>query len=104
MKRTIRLTEGDLHRVIKESVKRILKESEEEFTPHGYFVDSNLGGKEVQISDSGDAARFRRNYGQPEEATDWLEIQYHPDREDFGAYCKTPWGDEQLSNYMRYQR
>ena len=29
MKKTIRLTESDLHRVVKESVKRILKESNE---------------------------------------------------------------------------
>lgn len=40
MKRTIRLTESDLHRVIKESVKRIIKEAghlyrtDDEGTPH----------------------------------------------------------------------
>lgn len=87
-----------------ESRTRRLSESEDdEFIPHGHFADSNWGGKEVQISDSGDAARFRRNYGEPEDPTDWLEIQYHPDREDFGGYCSTPWGDECLSNYMRIQ-
>lgn len=91
-----------LDRIVRESIKRALSESEDEFVPHGYFADSNWGGKEVQISDSGDAARFRRNYGEPEDPTDWLEIEYHPDREDFGGYCKTPWGDEILSNYMRY--
>lgn len=91
-----------LDRIVRESIKRALRESEDEFVPHGYFADSNWGGKEVQISDRGDSARFRRNYGEPEDPTDWLEIEYHPDREDFGGYCKTPWGDETLSNYMRY--
>lgn len=91
-----------LDRIVRESIKRALRESEDEFVPHGYFADSNFGGKEVQISDSGDSARFRRNYGEPEDPTDWLEIQYHPEREDFGGYCKTPWGDETLSNYMKY--
>lgn len=32
MKQTIRLTESDLHRIVRESVKRILKESNNEFT------------------------------------------------------------------------
>ena len=90
-----------LNRIVRESIKKFISESEDEFVPHGYYADSNWGGKEVQISDNGDAARFRRNYGTPEDPTDWLEIQYHPEREDFGAYCKTPWGDEPLSNYMR---
>ncbi len=30
MKRRIRLTEGDLHRIVKESVNRVIKESQEE--------------------------------------------------------------------------
>lgn len=100
-RRKDRSDESRLNRIIRESIKRVISESEDEFVPHGYYADSNWGGKEVQISDSGDAARFRRNYGTPEDPTDWLEIQYHPEREDFGAYCETPWGDEPLSNYMR---
>ena len=96
-----RSDESRLNRIIRESINRVIRESEDEFVPHGYYADSNWGGKEVQISDSGDAARFRRNYGTPEDPTDWLEIQYHPEREDFGGYCETPWGDEPLSNYMR---
>ena len=31
MKKIIRLTEGDLHRIVKESVKRILKEAEDNY-------------------------------------------------------------------------
>lgn len=90
-----------IDRIVSESIKRILMESEDEFIPHGHFADSNWGGKEVQLSDDGHSARFRRNYGKPEEPTDWLDVEYHPEREDFGGYCKTPWGDEILSNYMR---
>ena len=40
-----------LDRIVRESIKRALRESEDEFVPHGYFADSNWGGKEVQISD-----------------------------------------------------
>jgi len=47
MKRKIRLTEGDLHRIVKESVKRILRETEntdsiysdEDFDEYGNRVD-----------------------------------------------------------------
>ena len=74
-RRKDRSDESRLNRIIRESIKRVISESEDEFVPHGYYADSNWGGKEVQISDSGDAARFRRNYGTPEDPTDWLEIQ-----------------------------
>ena len=37
MKRKIRLTESELHRIIKESVKRIIKESEDYLLPNGNF-------------------------------------------------------------------
>lgn len=41
MKQTIRLTESDLHRIVNETVKRILKESNDEFT----YSDSYDSGK-----------------------------------------------------------
>lgn len=41
MKQTIRLTELDLHRIVNETVKRILKESNDEFT----YSDSYDSGK-----------------------------------------------------------
>ena len=41
MKRITRLTESDLHRIVKESVKRVLKESNDEFT----YSDSDDLGK-----------------------------------------------------------
>ena len=37
MKRKIRLTESELHRIIKESVKRIIKENENYLFPNGSF-------------------------------------------------------------------
>jgi hypothetical protein len=72
----------------------------DEFIPQGYKTDSNFGGKEIQISNSGDAARIRTNYsGQPDEPSDWMEIQF----DDEGiAYVETPNGIEKLSDYMRY--
>lgn len=39
-KKLIRLTEGDLHKIVKESVKRILKESDDEFS---YGDSEDLG-------------------------------------------------------------
>ena len=95
MKKTIRLSEKDLHRVIKESVKRILRE-QEDFEPHGYKTTSNLGGHEVQISPDGDGARFRFYGGEP---TDWLPIEFD---EDGVAYVDTERGRELLSDYMRF--
>lgn len=48
MKKIIRLTESDLHRIVKESVKRILKESNERevFTISAFNID-----KEEEVDD-----------------------------------------------------
>ena len=48
MKRTIRLTESDLHRVIRESVKRVLKESTRRKNRRKSIYES-FGGNEVEI-------------------------------------------------------
>jgi DNA-directed RNA polymerase subunit L len=97
MKNTIRLTESDLKRVISESVKRILRENDD-FQPHGYRGTSNWGGLEMQISDSGDAARLRNSV--TNQVSDWLEIQFD---EDGVAYVIDENGDEErLCDYMRY--
>ena len=96
-KRTIRLTESDLHRVIKESVNKVLKENDD-FTPHGYKGTSNWGGNEIQISDSGDGARLRDSH--TGKVSDWMEIQFV---EDGVAYIIDENGDEErLCDYMRY--
>ena len=95
-KKLIRLTETDLHRIIKESVNNILKEND--FEPHGYKTTSNLGGNEIQISNSGDAARIRDSY--TGNITDWLEIEFD---EEGVAYVTDEMGNqERLCDYMRY--
>ena len=95
-KKVIRLTESDLHRIIKESVNNILKEND--FEPHGYKTTSNLGGNEIQISNSGDAARIRNSY--TGNITDWLEIEFD---EEGVAYVTDEMGNqERLCDYMRY--
>ena len=40
MKQIIRLTEGDLHRIVENAVKRILKEND---VPTGKYDGANLG-------------------------------------------------------------
>lgn len=55
------------------------------------------GGNEIQISNSGDAARLKLPSG---EITDWLEIGFD---EEGVAYVTTPDGDtERLDEYMRF--
>lgn len=39
MKRTIKLNESELKRIISESVRRVLKESDEEYAPYGLYID-----------------------------------------------------------------
>ena len=99
-KQVIRINESQLRQIVTESVKRVLNEENDEFTPHGYMTKSNFGGTEVQISNDGSAARFRNNYGTPDKPTDWLEIEFD---EEGVAYVTLPNGSqERLDNYMRY--
>lgn len=46
MKKLIRLTESDLHRVVKESVKKILKEYEGGSSANGYSFNMSTGDVE----------------------------------------------------------
>ena len=94
-KNAIRINEAQLKKIIAESVKKVLRESED-FIPQGYKTMSNLGGSEIQISKSGDAARFRYYGGEP---TEWMEIEFD---EDGVAYVETPNGKELLADYMKY--
>lgn len=48
MKRKVRLTEGDLHRIIKESVKRVLKEGGH--FRNSYRVDIHLPNSDDDIN------------------------------------------------------
>lgn len=48
------------------------------FTAHGIYTISNAGGYEIELADSGDAARIRF----PDESvSDWLEIEYNDEGE-----------------------
>jgi hypothetical protein len=98
-----------IHRVIKESVKKILKEDKfpiadsdddlnGDFKPHGYKTTSNSGGQEIQLSDYGDAARIKDESGN---VGPWLEIDFD---EDGVAYVENPDTGEQtrLDEFMRY--
>lgn len=50
MKRTIRLTESDLHRIVKESVKRILRESDIPRYEQPVFIDcSSIKDADVSV-------------------------------------------------------
>ena len=95
-KNTVKLNESQLKKIVTESVKRVLKEVDD-FNAHGYKAINNYGGNEIQINNSGDAARLKFQNG---EITDWLEIEF----DDEGvAYITTPNGQqEKLSDYMRY--
>ncbi len=67
MKNTVRLTEGDLHRMIKESVKRVLREMEE---------SGNIEEMAKQVFDSID---FSQGYLEDVD-TDSLDWEYTGDR------------------------
>lgn len=55
----------------------------DDFNAHGVYTVSNAGGFLVEISDSGDAARLKDNFGSDNpEITDWIEIVYEEDEDD----------------------
>ena len=93
----IKLTESKLKQIVAESVKKVLRESDE-FKPHGYKGTSNWGGNEIQLSDRGDEARIRDSH--TGEISDWMEIQFD---EDGVAYVTDENGNEErLCDYLRY--
>ena len=66
MKKILRLTEGDLHRIIKNSVKRIIRESDEYYDTSSddfYSEEDNYGnqGEEGMVK-SGGLATYGINY------------------------------------------
>ena len=74
--------------------------NENEFTPHGYSSDSNFGGKEIQLSDDGEMARLRTNYGDgPSKPTRWLKIYFN---NDGVAYVMFKGRRLRLDQFMRY--
>ncbi len=71
--------------IIDKSFKPKLNENifnSEEFTSHGTYTVSNVGGYEIMLNDAGDAAKVRDAFGSDSPKTsDWLEIEYVPDEE-----------------------
>lgn len=77
---------------------------------HRFSQNFIYGGKEIEISDSGDAARIRTNYGDgPSKPSEWCEIQYDyqdedgNDIDDGRPYILVDGEKEYLDNYMRYR-
>ena len=58
MKKRIRLTEGDLHRIVKESVKKILTEGEQWI---GYYERNNFDSLRQKVSECGGTCSFSLN-------------------------------------------
>lgn len=107
------LNENSIRAIVAEALKQVLSqrlnEEMDDFKPHGYCCDSNWGGKEIEISDSGDAARIRTNYGNgPSKPSEWCEIQYDfqdedgNDMDDGRPYILVNGEKEYLDNYMKY--
>ena len=93
----IRLTESKLKQIVAESVKKVLRESDE-FKPHGYKGTSNWGGNEIQLSDRGDGARIRDSH--TGEISDWMEILF--DEEGVAYVTDKNGNEERLCDYLRY--
>lgn len=103
MGKTQKINKATLRTMIAESVRKtineVLKESED-FVPHGYRADSNFGGYEMQISDTGEAARVRTNYGdRPSKPSRWLKIYFN---NDGVAYVNHNGRRMRLDQFMRY--
>ena len=62
MKKVIRLTEGDLHRIIKESVKRILRENTDESFMWYLHPDAVNPDDARDEKDFDERTRYRRNW------------------------------------------
>lgn len=86
-----------LRRFIKESVRQVLRENEDEFTPHAFKGTSNYGGNELQISDGGDMARLRDSH--TGSVTDWMEIEF--DADGVAYVIDEDGNEERLCDYMR---
>ena len=91
-KKAVTINESDIRNIV---ISVLNEMAGDEFKPNGYRGVSNAGGNEIQVNDSGDAARFRLYGGEP---TDWMEIEFD---ENGVAYVDTPSGREMLSDYMR---
>lgn len=73
---------GDMSSEVPQGTQQSGGLNEEEFIPHGSYTISNLGGYEIMLNNSGDAAMVRDAFGSDNPKTsDWLEIEYIPNDE-----------------------
>ncbi len=71
-----------LDKTFKSKLNENFENDSEEFTPHGTYTVSNVGGYEIMLNDAGDAAKVRDAFGSDNPKTsDWLEIEYMPNEE-----------------------
>ena len=100
MKKLVRLTEGDLHRIVRESVKRALSETED----YNKAVDDRINRKDFESDESWKAKRYQDerdkfltnpNYvGTPSfyDPANYREVEEFVDDEEDGSY--KDWMDE----------
>lgn len=89
-------------------IQEIESEMEDKFISHAYLNQSNFGGIEIQLSDSGDAVRTRDLQQSKVEVSEWMEIEYKTNPEDIEGdlipYFKDPYsnGTYALGEFMRF--
>tara|TARA_R110002167_G_scaffold3430_2_gene16748 strand:- start:1386 stop:1634 length:249 start_codon:yes stop_codon:yes gene_type:complete len=55
----------------------------QDFIAHGCYTISNLGGFLIELSNCGESARVKDNYGSDKpQISDWLEIEYVIDEDN----------------------
>lgn len=85
-KKLIRLTEQDLHRIVKESVQKILNEIGD--TEKGQFALGSVYGRNPDIKDASDIARKHRSNKQ-----DWCNLSNH------NAYVSRKHGLDKIGDF-----
>lgn len=107
MKKVIRLTEGDLHRIVKESVKRILKEDTwfdnhiadnifDDMVQKGLYRRMNNSAYVEWIMDSYGLGENQRNIA--EKVADKLDVYRMSMEDQYGLTEAYEWWDEETYN------
>ena len=92
MKRRIRLTESDLHRIVEKSVNKILKESMD--SDRGQWQGGRLSQRNGELDASGNRTKMRKNkekypvFNHAEKESKKKGVPYNPHFADGYAYQK----------------
>ena len=101
-KQVIKLTESELHNIIKESVKKVLNEND--FTPTSHRYTPSWGDenrKKIQMQVSKDRQKARLKDCTTNTISDWLDVQF--DEETGLTYVIDKNGQrENLCNFALY--